>query len=132
MYKFGPTSKAKLSTCHQDIQKILNEAIKVIDFSVIEGHRDQSTQDRYFRSGASKLQWPNSKHNTSPSRAADVAPYPIVWEGEKAKARFYYLQGVIKGIAESLGISIRFGGDWDGDGDITDQSFNDLPHIELL
>jgi peptidoglycan L-alanyl-D-glutamate endopeptidase CwlK len=28
--------------------------------------------------------------------------------------------------------SVRFGGDWDGDKDITDQKFNDLVHFELI
>ena len=131
MYTFGPTSKLRMEGCHPDIQKILNEAIQIIDFSVLEGHRDEKRQNRFFRSGASKLKWPHSKHNKLPSMAVDVAPYPIIWEGHVARARFYYLQGIIKGIAETLEISIRFGGDWDGDGDITDQSFNDLPHFEL-
>jgi len=131
MYKFGPTSRKKLKTCHPKLQKILNEAIKYIDFSVLEGHRNQARQDRFFKMGASKLKWPNSKHNSYPSNAVDIAPYPILWEGKQAKERFYYMQGIIKGIAESMNIKIRFGGDWDSDGDITDQSFNDLPHIEL-
>lgn len=132
MYSFGPTSQKKLETCDERLQALLNEAIKVIDFSVIEGHRTKELQDRYFKAKTSKLRWPNSKHNTYPSLAVDIAPYPIRWEGPKSAARFYYLQGIVMGLAVSMGIKIRFGGDWDGDGDITDQKFDDLPHIELI
>jgi peptidoglycan LD-endopeptidase CwlK len=31
-----------------------------------------------------------------------------------------------------MGIEIRWGGDWDGDGDLSDHKFNDLPHFELI
>jgi hypothetical protein len=33
--------------------------------------------------------------------------------------------------AKELGIAIRCGADWDGDGLTSDQSFHDLAHIEL-
>lgn len=132
MYHFGSSSKEKLETCHRDLQLILNAAIKIIDFSVICGHRSEEEQNRYYKLGTSKLQWPLSKHNVLPSLAVDIAPYPITWEGNLARERFYFLQGIIRGIAQEKGISIRQGVDWDRDGDITDQSFNDLPHIELI
>jgi hypothetical protein len=35
-------------------------------------------------------------------------------------------------IAKRKGIELRWGGDWDRDGDRFDQSFNDLPHVELV
>lgn len=45
--------------------------------------------------------------------------------------RWYYFGGLIVGIGHALGINIRWGGDWDGDGHFTDQSFHDLPHFEI-
>jgi peptidoglycan L-alanyl-D-glutamate endopeptidase CwlK len=33
--------------------------------------------------------------------------------------------------AAELGVSLRWGGDWDGDGSRRDHSFIDLPHFEL-
>ena len=39
---------------------------------------------------------------------------------------------MIRGIAHSLGIKIRVGADWDSDGKIRDQEFDDLVHFELL
>jgi len=128
MAKFSKYSKEQLESCDKRIQAILNEAIKIFDFRVICGHRGELAQNEVFEKGYSKLKFPKSKHNESPSKAVDIAPYPIDWENRK---RFYYLQGIIRGIANCMGIYIRQGVDWDGDGKFKDQHFDDLPHWEL-
>ncbi len=128
-YRFGTTSRQRLETCHPKLREILEEAIKYIDFSVICGTRDKTAQDKAVEDGASKVEYPNSRHNTSPSMAVDIAPWPIDWDDAE---RFGFLQGIIRGIAMMKGINIRSGIDWDGDGDITDHKFMDWPHIELL
>lgn len=129
MPSFGQKSQSILATCHPDLQDICNEVIKHYDFSVLEGHRSNSRQDELFRQGKSKLQAGESKHNNSPSLAVDIAPYPIDWEDTR---RFYFLCGMIKQAAGELGIEVRMGCDWDGDGSFSDQSFHDLPHVELV
>ncbi|RLI49790.1 M15 family peptidase [Candidatus Bathyarchaeota archaeon] len=129
MYKFGTKSQQKIATCHPDLQDILDEAIKIVDFTVLCGHRGEEEQNEYFHSGRSKVQYPNSKHNQMPSVAVDIAPYPIDWNNIE---RFAQLGGIIKGIAHTKGVKIRCGFDWDCDGDITDHSFMDWPHIELV
>lgn len=129
MYKFGNRSLDNLRTCHPDLQEILEEAIKLVDFAIICGHRNKDEQDKAFHSGMSKVQFPNSKHNTYPSSAVDIAPYPIDWNNTE---RFTHLVGIIRGIAHMKGIKIRCGIDWDCDGDITDHSFMDYPHVELV
>lgn len=40
--------------------------------------------------------------------------------------------GYVMRVADELGIKLRYGGDWDGDKKTADQSFNDLPHYEIL
>ena len=40
--------------------------------------------------------------------------------------------GMLRGIAKQLNTNIRWGGDWDNDGEIADNSFDDLVHVELL
>lgn len=129
MYKFGKTSNKRLGTLCLPLQHILNTAIRCIDFSILEGHRNKLTQNKYYREGKSKLQYPLSKHNSYPSHAVDIAPYPINWED---RDRFAYLAGVIKGTAHSLGYKIRWGGDWDNDNDFKDNNFDDLVHFELM
>lgn len=129
MYKFSKTSINRLETCDKRLQDILNKAIECVDFTVICGHRGQIEQDKAFESGNSKLRFPQSKHNSIPSKAVDIAPYPINWENLN---RFYHLAGIIRGIAIEKGYKIRFGGDWDMDGEISDNSFNDLVHFEII
>jgi peptidoglycan L-alanyl-D-glutamate endopeptidase CwlK len=72
-----------------------------------------------------------------PSQAVDVAPCPLQFPDPKSPnyqaevRRFYYAAGYIKAVAFRLGINIRWGGDWDGDIDFSDNAFNDLPHFEI-
>ena len=129
MPKFSKKSNATLEGCHPDLQKLFQEVIKNFDCTILQGHRSKKLQDEYYRTGKSKVEYPNSKHNSLPSMAADVAPYPINWND---KERFYYFAGYVKGLADQMDIKIRWGGDWDGDTKVNDQTFMDLPHFELL
>ena len=129
MYTFSHKSLTNLATCHDDLQILFQEIIKCYDCTVIQGWRSNEEQNEYFRAGRSKLRGGQSKHNASPSLAVDVVPYPIDWNDYK---RFYHFSGIVKGIASSLKIPIRWGGDWDNDNNFKDQTFHDLPHFELL
>ncbi len=96
---------------------------------ILEGHRSQEAQDKAFNDGNSQLKWPQGKHNRRPSVAVDVAPYPLDWTDVK---RFYHFAGYVQGLAEMLDTRLRWGGDWDRDYNLNDQSFNDLVHFELI
>ncbi len=128
MPKFGGPSRRRLETCDVDLQHLFNEVIRHFDCKVIWGHRDKEAQNKAFDDGNSEKKWPNSNHNIKPSRAIDVAPYPVDWEDVK---RFRYFAGFVKGMAAAMGVGLRWGGDWDGDTDLNDQHFNDLAHFEL-
>jgi hypothetical protein len=133
MPAFSQLSLDKLHSADSKLQMVMKEVIRYVDCTILCGHREKKEQDAAVASGASKTPWPTSKHNSMPSRAIDVAPYPIDWSNRpKTLARFYYLAGYIKSIADSMGVSLRWGGDWDGDLDFTDQNFDDLPHFELI
>ena len=127
MPQFGPKSKRKLSTIHPDLQRVCNEVIKWYDYTVLVGHRGREAQDEAFDKGRSKLKWPRSKHNQTPSLAVDVAPYPVDWNDH---GRFHLLAGYMLHAAAQLGIRLRWGGDWDGN-PRTKNNFNDLPHFEI-
>lgn len=136
MPSFSSSSRARLDTCDARIQRLFNAVIIGYDCTVIEGHRPKHKQDQYYADGKSKLEWPNSKHNSSPSKAVDVAPYlsgrGIPWPGtQKDYWQFVHFAGYVLGIANELDISIRWGGDWDRDFDMSDQRFDDLVHFEL-
>ena len=128
MPKFSTRSKSKLHTCHKDLVNLFNEVVKHFDCTIIEGHRGQKKQDEAYNKGNSKLKFPNGKHNSSPSVAVDVAPYPIDWSD---RDRFHYFAGYVLGIASQMGINVRWGGDWDNDTEVKDTGFKDLPHFEL-
>lgn len=128
MPSFSKRSLSALATLHPDLQRLLQEAIKHVDFVVLEGHRDKVAQNAAVAAGKSKTPWPKSKHNSKPSLAVDIAPYPVSWSDRE---RFYHLAGFIKATAIMLGINLRWGGDWDSDGDFRDQTFDDLPHYEI-
>ena len=149
MPSFGRGSQTKLATCHVFLQRLFQRVVIDYDCVVIEGHRGEQAQNRAFESGASKLKFPNGNHNAYPSNAVDVAPYDvnlkaINWntkvmaggaldrEALANYARFYHFAGLVKGMALLMGITIRWGGDWDGDNYFTDQTFNDLVHFELV
>lgn len=129
MPTFGKRSKENLKTCHPDLQRLFNEVIRYFDCSVICGHRGEKEQNRANHLGRSRLIYPHSKHNKKPSLAVDVVPYPIDWSDTN---RFYMFVGIVRGIAAMLDISIRCGADWNGDGNVKDQDFHDLPHFELV
>ena len=129
MPRFSVSSSARLNTCHIDLQRLFNRVVRDFDCTILEGHRGEADQNEYVRAGKSKLPYPHSKHNFEPSFAVDVAPYPIDWNDHE---RFYFFAGFVKGIAASMDLNIRWGGDWDSDTQVKDQTFMDLPHFELV
>ena len=128
MPKFGKKSKERLATCNKKLEKIFNEVIKYVDCTVLEGHRSQERQDQLFEEGRSKVKYPNGRHNSSPSNAVDVTPYPVDWEDRERQTLF---AGFVIGIARSMGTKLRWGGDWDMDFNVSDNQFDDFPHFEV-
>mgnify|MGYP005848532571 CR=1 FL=1 len=106
----------------------MKRAIEIMDCTILAGHRGQAEQDALFAAGRSQLKFPSSKHNSTPSKAVDVAPYPIDWGN---RDRFNLFAGIVLGVASEKKIGIRWGGDWDGDTDTRDNRFDDLVHFEL-
>lgn len=134
MADFSPRSRERLGSCDERLQRLFRAVLKRADCTIICGHRTAIDQDEAVRTGKSKLAWPNSKHNSLPSRAVDVAPcWPapthIPWDNRRA---FDLFAGIVLATAEELGIKVRWGGDWDANRIPGDESaFHDLPHWEL-
>ncbi len=130
----GPTSRARLATCHPKLQRLVEETMRrldrrrTFDFSVKCGHRGQAAQEQAVRDGASTKHYPDSLHNRLPSVAVDLAPYPTDYGDPAAFAR---LAGYVLAVADDLDIEIRWGGDWDQDGRSNDERLMDAPHFEL-
>lgn len=131
-FSFGQRSQREFDSLDYRLRQVLESAIQIVDFSIICGHRNKSGQTDAFNKGVSKLPWPRSKHNTQPSKAVDIAPYPIDWTNNSlVRARWYHLMGIIYAISRNYGTDLRFGLDWNSNLIFTDQNFHDLPHIEL-
>jgi peptidoglycan L-alanyl-D-glutamate endopeptidase CwlK len=162
MFKFGNRSNENLEEVHQDLQLIMEESIKVsdVDFGITEGYRAPAKQFEYYKRGREydydSDKWvisnrskvvtyldgtiKKSKHNENPAMAVDIYIY-IPGKPRMAYdfSHMSYVAGVITATTKRLldegeiKHSIRWGGNWDGDGElITDQSFDDLPHFELV
>jgi peptidoglycan L-alanyl-D-glutamate endopeptidase CwlK len=134
MARFGKSSLSRLETCHEDLQLLFLQVVSTFDCSIICGYRGEEDQNKAFDNNLSKLQFPDSKHNAYPSMAIDVIPWPVDWHDLK---RMHYFAGYVKATAEQLkkdqliSHDIRWGGDWDSDTEVNDQTFIDLPHFEL-
>jgi hypothetical protein len=112
---------------------VFNEVIKHVDCSILEGHRSKERQNRLYDEKRTKVKYPNGRHNSNPSKAVDVTPYPVDWEDRERQTLF---AGFVIGIARSMGIKIRWGGNWDmyeekGRWEVKDNRFDDFPHFEI-
>lgn len=130
MSSFSTSSRKRLETCHPDLQRLFTEVVKNYDCAVLCGHRTEAEQNFAFKTGVSKAAWPLSRHNTTPSEAIDVMPYPIDW---KDLNRLYHFAGYVLATAHRLGIEIRWGMAWNGDFKFnTKGMLMDGPHWELV
>ena len=134
MAKFSRRSKDILSTCDDRLQVLFNEVVKYYDCSILCGFRNKNDQNDLYLKNLSKLQWPDSKHNMKPSLAVDVVPYfaekpHVRWDDYRT---FIHFGGFVRGVASQMRIGIKWGGDWDCDFDMKDQTFIDYPHFEII
>jgi len=121
VYHFGTRSKGHLQTAHPTLQRLFDEVIKHRDCSVLCGHRNKKDQNKAFKEGNSEVKWPDGKHNTLPSRAVDVVPYPLDWEDIAGFEAFGHF---VLGVAAALEISVRW--------PIIVYGGKDYPHFELV
>ncbi|MUH95216.1 M15 family peptidase [Aliivibrio fischeri] len=127
MNKFSPISATRLASCHPQLQAVFTKVLEVCDCSILCGHRTEQEQNA-LPNTSTQVRFPNSKHNSVPSKAVDATPYPY---DEDDRERFSYFAGLVIGIGASMGIVIRWGGDWDRDNELKDNGFDDLMHFEL-
>ena len=157
-HRFGKNSLKNYITLHRDLQMILDWGIKYcrVDFSLVEGHRLPEKQFEYFKKGRELVdgKWVlvnpkqkvtnvdgykiKGKHNYNPSLAVDIMAHvpgkpELSWDAIHLTyisstlimiGEFLYEQGIIQH-------QIRWGGNWDRDGDLSDNTLYDRPHLEL-
>lgn len=131
MRKFGARSKRVRSQLHPHLQRMCDYILwEICDISLTTGHRTKEEQDALYPT-YTKVQWPNSQHNHSPSLAVDLQPYPYPDSELMLHSQLAYIAGRVIEWGKANGIDIRWGGDWDRDGDLTDTDFRDYFHFEV-
>lgn len=130
--KLGSRSLERLNTVNPTLRAVVLKAFETMpfDITVIEGVRTTERQRQLVASGDSKTM--NSKHLARPdgkADAVDLAPYPVDWNN---KTRFNVMAEHVQAAACSLGVRIRWGGDWNMNGEWKDERFYDGPHFELI
>ena len=134
MPTFGTASSKELASVDQRLQQVARKVILIKDHSALKGHRPEDEQNAayYGRPQRSKLKWPDGKHNDIPSKALDVQTYPLPETDQQVREEQLYLLGLYVGIASEMGITLRTGADWDQDGEILDNGFDDFYHVEIV
>ena len=147
MASFGERSRERMTGVHIDMCRVAEEVVREYDCTVPYngGHRIMEIQNELYPA-FSKKQWPYSFHNCTIVRSTpggyiseplslglDLVPYHqtlphIDWKDVEG---FYHFSGYVRAKADSMGIPIIWGGDWDGDYDLDDQEFYDLGHFQL-
>lgn len=133
-FNFGKASLMRFHTLEEKLQRVAEKtlALGILDFSIVCGHRTKEEQDRALAEGKSKVSWPKGKHNFYPSKAMDLCPFvngKLSWN----KLHCCVLAGLVLAVAKMEGVKLRWGGNWNSDGEpITDQAFQDLVHFELV
>tara|TARA_R100000278_G_scaffold37364_2_gene33375 strand:- start:3854 stop:4258 length:405 start_codon:yes stop_codon:yes gene_type:complete len=131
MPRLGKRSRDRLKGVDPRLVLVLEKVVKYFDITVIEGLRSQERQNELVKQGKSKTKF--GKHVQG--KAVDIAPYPIDWN---ARDDFHYLGGFVLGIAASMGVDLRWGGDWSSSSlkqeqrTTKDNGFDDLVHFEIV
>lgn len=137
MTALSASSEAKLATCSSTLQTVVRTVAGLWrgELVVLCGHRNEADQNQAFADGKSKKRWPDGEHNAMPSNAVDLVPAEIVAGVRKIdwndRERMHLLAGMMIAAGAMIGTPIRFGGDWDMDTEVKDNSFDDLVHYEL-
>lgn len=133
MAKLGKDSLAVYATLAPGLRTIVDDLLPVLtalglDLKLIQGHRTHE-QQAALPATVTQVKPGHSKHEAWPSLAVDMAIYPVRWKDE---VMFGVLNGLVQSIAVRRGVKVRWGGDWDGDGDTLEHTLRDLDHWELV
>lgn len=138
MFSLGTRSRANLAGVHPDLVRVVERAIELTaqDFTVIEGVRTIERQRQLYAQGRTQpgpvVTWTmHSRHFAGPDgygHAVDVVPWPVDWS---SPAKFDAIAQAMFDAAAELGVSIRWGADFDQDGIPRERGEVDSPHFEL-
>lgn len=150
-YTLSQRSLDRLKGVDERLQQVVKRAIELSkqDFMVLEGVRTREqcminygkgrsiaqcvakgVPAKYANPNAAKVTWLNnpfaSKHVSG--KAVDLVPYPVDWNDLK---KFDVIAQAMLQAAKELGVSVRWGADWDADGKPRERGESDSPHFEI-
>jgi peptidoglycan L-alanyl-D-glutamate endopeptidase CwlK len=137
-YSLGPKSLAKLDGVHPDLVRVVKRAIAITrqDFVVLEGIRTPARQAELYAQGRTKpgpkVTWTMTSNHFRKAdgygHAVDLCPFPVDWN---TPSKFDAIADAMEAAADELGVAIRWGANWDGDGKRREAKETDSPHFEL-
>ena len=150
-YQLSKRSLSRLAGVDDKLVAVVKRAIEIsqVDFMVLEGVRSKEQcminygkgrtaaqvqakgiTARYAKPSAAKVTWLNdpfaSKHVTG--KAVDLVPYPVDWNDLK---KFDLIAQAMLQAAKELGVTIRWGADWNANGKPRERGESDSPHFEI-
>ena len=150
-YQLSKRSLSRLAGVDDKLVAVVKRAIEIsdVDFMVLEGVRSKEQcminygkgrtaaqvqakgiPARYAKPSVAKVTWLNnpfaSKHVSG--KAVDLVPYPVDWQDLK---KFDAIAKAMLQAAKELGVSVRWGADWDNDGKPRERGESDSPHFEI-
>ena len=137
---FGERSLKALEDVHPDLIKVLELALDTCehDFFVNEGVRTEQRQRELYAQGrtkpGNKVTWTLvSNHfknaKTKKGHAVDIYKHPF--DNKQTPAVSKAIAKAVLQAADKLDIPVRWGGDWDMDGNFFERGESDSPHFEL-
>lgn len=138
-FRFSKRSRDSLVGVHPKMVDVVTKALELtdVDFMVIEGVRTLARQKELYAQGRTKpgkvVTWTlKSNHFVNPrtgyGHAVDLCPAPVDWSDSK---KFNAIAKAMFMAADKLDIPIRWGKDWDRDGNYGERGETDSPHFEL-
>ena len=132
-FKLGKTSLDRLQGVDETLVNVVKRAIEIseVDFTVMEGVRTLERQRELYAQGRTApgkiVTWTmKSKHIEG--KAVDLVPYPLDWNDLE---KFNKIKDAMFQAAKELDVNLRWGADWDGDGNYREKGEYDSPHFEI-
>lgn len=129
-------SEKRLEGVNDALVNVVRRAAKRLPFTlfVVEGLRTRERQAELYAQGRTKpgrkVTWTlHSKHLEG--KAVDLAPLingAIDWAD---LSKFDAVAKAMQDAAKEVGVTVRWGGDWDMDGQPRERGESDSPHFEL-
>lgn len=133
MFTLGKTSLARLKGVDETLVNVVKRAIELseVDFTVLEGVRTLQRQTELYNQGRTTpgkiVTWTmKSKHIDG--KAVDLVPYPLDWND---LAKFDKIKDAMFKAAKEQDVNLRWGADWNSNGEYREKGETDSPHFEI-